>query len=470
MYRLFVCLLVLAIPFVSFAQEDMSNRVVSYGGLSVELPDGFEVGYLGDFNIELYPLGDDGVEISIVAGEEARFDGDPYTNIDDMYNDFVRLGSAEGFELGSPQEILVGGERAIYVEFTFPGEEGTAGLILTTAEGEVVGAAFFGMSEITASDREVVVGVLETIRFVDPPEGDGMPDTFFDMDFMDDTMDAQQVDTFPPNTVYMARRVEFTYPDNYTLEASQTSINDTAVLMRDDFGAFVTVMHVFSTDDIIEFILPVIAERPVEADEFEVTVRDDGATVRLLDLLSDLPDDAAIGWLYYIVELGTDLTYAIQFQVISLGNIEEAFEEAAQIANTLQLRDMDGMTDGMSGFEPPRMDVVVDGEVLSVPVFEAFCSMDAIMFVSPDEPHAVFECPSNCDNTSGAIWGTDIYSIDSSVCVAAIHAGVLELGEAGSVVVTYVEGQESYEASERNSISSMSWGSYFGSYSLSPVE
>lgn len=67
-------------------------------------------------------------------------------------------------------------------------------------------------------------------------------------------------------------------------------------------------------------------------------------------------------------------------------------------------------------------------------------------------------------DTSGSIWGTDIYTDDSDLTVAAVHAGILEDGETGLVEVTICPGEESYEGSESNGILSMDYGSWSGSY------
>ena len=67
---------------------------------------------------------------------------------------------------------------------------------------------------------------------------------------------------------------------------------------------------------------------------------------------------------------------------------------------------------------------------------------------------------------AGAVWGTDVYTDDSSVASAAIHAGVLRLGETRTVTITILAGQGSYSASTRNGVTTSNWGSWGGSYSF----
>lgn len=44
------------------------------------------------------------------------------------------------------------------------------------------------------------------------------------------------------------------------------------------------------------------------------------------------------------------------------------------------------------------------------------------------DPGSVFlvHCPKGCDSSGGSIYGTAIYSYESSICKSGIHAGVLQ--------------------------------------------
>src|SRR5205807_2155099 len=45
---------------------------------------------------------------------------------------------------------------------------------------------------------------------------------------------------------------------------------------------------------------------------------------------------------------------------------------------------------------------------------------------------------------SGSIWGSDVYTDDSNLATAAVHAGIIPVGQQGVVKVTVLPGQESY--------------------------
>jgi hypothetical protein len=79
--------------------------------------------------------------------------------------------------------------------------------------------------------------------------------------------------------------------------------------------------------------------------------------------------------------------------------------------------------------------------------------------------------PTDCVCTAAAaeadapVWGSDIYTDDSSVCRAARHAGVIAPG-GGIVRVTPRGPQQSYEAAERNGVASTNYGPYERSFSV----
>ncbi len=73
-----------------------------------------------------------------------------------------------------------------------------------------------------------------------------------------------------------------------------------------------------------------------------------------------------------------------------------------------------------------------------------------------------FTCEAN--GTPRSIWGTDVYTDDSSVCTAAVHAGLITLVRGGTVVIEIRPGRSSYAGSTRNGVRSGSWGAWSGSF------
>jgi hypothetical protein len=68
--------------------------------------------------------------------------------------------------------------------------------------------------------------------------------------------------------------------------------------------------------------------------------------------------------------------------------------------------------------------------------------------------------------TDGSVWGTDVFTDDSSLSAAAVHAGVLRPGETGIVKVTILAGRNSYTGATRNGVTSRDWGPYAGSFNI----
>jgi hypothetical protein len=68
--------------------------------------------------------------------------------------------------------------------------------------------------------------------------------------------------------------------------------------------------------------------------------------------------------------------------------------------------------------------------------------------------------------SGGSVWGTDIYTTDTRLSTAVIHAGALKEGETGVVRVKIVAGQPSYAGSARNGVTSSGYGGYGGSYEI----
>jgi hypothetical protein len=64
----------------------------------------------------------------------------------------------------------------------------------------------------------------------------------------------------------------------------------------------------------------------------------------------------------------------------------------------------------------------------------------------------------------GTVWGSDVYTVDSSLATAAVHAGLLKDGERGVVRVTILGGAPGYESTSRNGVSTQGWGPWQGSF------
>lgn len=73
-------------------------------------------------------------------------------------------------------------------------------------------------------------------------------------------------------------------------------------------------------------------------------------------------------------------------------------------------------------------------------------------------------------STQGRVWGTDIYTGDSSFAAAAVHAGLLQPDETGTIMVTILPGREAYRGSTRYGVASNDYLSWARSYMLQRLQ
>lgn len=66
--------------------------------------------------------------------------------------------------------------------------------------------------------------------------------------------------------------------------------------------------------------------------------------------------------------------------------------------------------------------------------------------------------PGNGQQAS--VWGTDLYTLDSNLAAAAVHAGIAKPGEAVAVRVRVVQSPPQYVASFRNGVNSSPYGNF----------
>jgi hypothetical protein len=64
----------------------------------------------------------------------------------------------------------------------------------------------------------------------------------------------------------------------------------------------------------------------------------------------------------------------------------------------------------------------------------------------------------------GAIWGTDIYTSDTHIPTAAVHAGVITVGQTKEVYIKVVQGLSEYAGTTRNGVTTSGYGGWDLSY------
>jgi hypothetical protein len=69
----------------------------------------------------------------------------------------------------------------------------------------------------------------------------------------------------------------------------------------------------------------------------------------------------------------------------------------------------------------------------------------------------------------GQLWGTDIYTRDSTIGAAAVHAGLLKPGETAVLRLTVAAALEKYPGSIRNGVTSTEYGSFPQAWRLTAI-
>jgi hypothetical protein len=72
--------------------------------------------------------------------------------------------------------------------------------------------------------------------------------------------------------------------------------------------------------------------------------------------------------------------------------------------------------------------------------------------------------------TDGPLWGIGVYTNDSAIAKAAVHAGVLKDGETGLVKVTIVAPADGYQGETRNGVTSSPYGPWPGAYTVEKAD
>jgi Ca2+-binding EF-hand superfamily protein len=94
---------------------------------------------------------------------------------------------------------------------------------------------------------------------------------------------------------------------------------------------------------------------------------------------------------------------------------------------------------------------------------------------TPQSPHGLKAEPGEFFyfEVTGArapgVWGTDVYPIYCPMATAAVHAGVLKVGETRYIKVTVLQGEQSYEGTERHGVTSHPFGPCPLSYRIEAI-
>ncbi|HYE97128.1 MAG TPA: LCCL domain-containing protein [Rubricoccaceae bacterium] len=100
----------------------------------------------------------------------------------------------------------------------------------------------------------------------------------------------------------------------------------------------------------------------------------------------------------------------------------------------------------------------------SVQAFTASWGDTAAQHRGHEGMRIAYLCPPG--GTAHTVWGSGPYTDDSSVCTAAVHAGVITFASGGRVVISMRPGRGSYSGSTRNGVTTLDYGEWGGSFDV----
>ncbi len=105
--------------------------------------------------------------------------------------------------------------------------------------------------------------------------------------------------------------------------------------------------------------------------------------------------------------------------------------------------------------------------LISIPFFAASAAFaqEAALPACSSFPNGAESYACTCESgfIAGSIWGTGIYTTDSSICTAAQHVGAITPA-GGKVQAVSAGAQEGFKSSTQNGITSQEWGAFDRSF------
>ncbi|MFO0865944.1 MAG: LCCL domain-containing protein [Gemmataceae bacterium] len=191
----------------------------------------------------------------------------------------------------------------------------------------------------------------------------------------------------------------------------------------------------------------------------------------LQGLLSELPDEARS----LVDRIERDMRKLREQSDSEIGRIrEQAAQQIAEIENRVESRRSMLCQHAVEQLEPLQKELFRAGELgKALATFVQMQSLKAraqnvmpdpgnlLQYATIGKSHLfrITGCPE------GPVWGTDIYTADSRLASAAVHAGAIEAGEEAVVRVTLEDmSNQRVFGTMRHGVMSMDWGPYHIGY------
>jgi len=476
--RLLTVLMVALLGMTTFAQ-DFPTTFTTTDGLSVGVPDGFEsqemmpgaVGVLDPVNeqgvivffgsaLESFglPTGLEASTIFAALAELGGFEGDPAPLELANGSGLVLAGDIPNFGPGTV--VAVDAEFGLVVAFVIS-KEGTPSDEFVTLANTIIGSVSFDAANATVVAEPTALPTEEPAQ-----ESTAVPNEDGDATAVTCPIDVKDL---PELTVQFCLGAQFEYPENWSLFDGTENVDTYASLGTAGFGVTLSVTlgevnqyfnpTIYKTD-VVSYMAESLGDAAYDPAKSWVTLLDeDGKLIEVYDSRETLKSAGSdLVQLAYLVTLNNDLFVSYTFNYIP------NFSEEADVATIEGIVLSTQLTDFYTG---TPASVESDGEQVFVTELECGATTYGFNYTEDGIETYIVKCPI-CEGTEGSVWGTDIYTDDSSVCLAAAHAGTLDLEIGGLLLVTMSEGLEAYTGSEANGVTSRVYGTWGASFSTAP--
>lgn len=135
-------------------------------------------------------------------------------------------------------------------------------------------------------------------------------------------------------------------------------------------------------------------------------------------------------------------------------NSEIKQNDAAEEAAGSKKADGGDGVNGRSGNVPTAGESEREKEILPIS-----WSFSPSQYRGKDNQRFTFKCPAK--GQPGLVYGTGVYTDDSSVCTAAVHEGLISVDDGGIVTIEIRPGQDAFVGSERNNIKTSDFNNHW---------
>lgn len=460
-------IVILAATFIrSLAAQPAENTITTDGGLSVSYPATWSADATGELKVDV--SNPDGWLITITIGADANYEssGDAYAPPAEIMRHFVEFMTLTGATIGADTaeaiEIgIIAGLHQTFVTHTDVPFEAVAYVMPDGLSALALVGNQSAPQPITPEIRETFFAVLSSTSFeptVVEAEAEDVSETAYVPD------GTTLISDLEPGVLRFKGGVEAKYPDGWTIYSESDYIqNSVSIIYGEDIFnyralALITVQDSIdmTVETFRESLMPMSARLYTGRDTFDPEhdiITEQLPDGRVLEYL-DLTDANSIRGNIFLVTLDTRYWVWVMLTIVHPEGAEDRIEDVRSMVQDMMLVLPDDAVH-YEGFQLLLQDATCD----------RILTLDD---VRESAPYALFNCPAGCADESYSIWGSEIYTLDSSICTSAIHAGAISNANGGLILATWQPGQESYLSTEQNGITTIEYGAWSDSFTVEP--